>query len=188
MITGRSAKSRCRREAIARWRQTLPRGRAEPAPSQGGPSRARWPCEENPGITPGPLFSEGRTPCVRIARPCPCRGISLVEMVRQTAPGLTGTCLVQAQACFNGRAEPAPPWDWSPELGWPSGKGPGIGDFVGGTRSPRPRILAGRKPGHPIPSGWLKMSRWPREHMPRSSAGIPCGRAEPVPPRVAGAS
>jgi len=67
-----------------------------------------------------------------------------------------------------------------------AGKGPGIGDFLGGARSPRPRILAGRKPGHPIPSGWLKMSRWPREHMPRSSAGIPYGRAEPAPPRVRG--
>ena len=54
-----------------------------------------------------------------------------------------------------------------------AGKGPGIGDFLGGTRSPRPRIRGGRKPGHSIPTGWLTMSRWPREHMPRSSPRLP---------------
>jgi len=56
-------------------------------------------------------------------------------------------------------------------------------DFLGGARSPRPRIRAGRKPGHPIPTGWLTMSRWPRGHMPRSSPCPLCGRAEPAPPR-----
>jgi hypothetical protein len=33
-------------------------GRAEPAPPRGGPSRARWPCGENPGITRKAIFSE----------------------------------------------------------------------------------------------------------------------------------
>ena len=31
---------------------------------------ARWPCGGNPGITLGAVFAEGRTLCVRVARPC----------------------------------------------------------------------------------------------------------------------
>ena len=78
-------------------------------PLQGDNARQDGLMGESPEMAPKAVFSEGRTLCVRIARPCPCRGISLVEMVGRTAPGLTGMCLVQAQACFNGRAEPAPP-------------------------------------------------------------------------------
>jgi hypothetical protein len=50
------------------------RGRAEPAPPRGGPSRARWPCGENPGITQRSVFSEGRGLRVRVARPGSCGG------------------------------------------------------------------------------------------------------------------
>jgi hypothetical protein len=51
-------------------------GRAEPAPPRGGRSKGRWPSGENPGITQKAIFSEGRTLCVRIARPYGSRGIA----------------------------------------------------------------------------------------------------------------
>jgi hypothetical protein len=44
------------------------RGRAEPAPPPDWSSELGWPSGANPGITPGAVFSEGRTPCVRVAR------------------------------------------------------------------------------------------------------------------------
>ena len=91
------------------WRHALLCGRVEPAPPRVDHPGRDGLAVESPEMAPKAVFSEGRTLCVRIARPCPCRGISLVEMVGRTAPGLTGMCLVQAQACFNGRAEPAPP-------------------------------------------------------------------------------
>jgi hypothetical protein len=109
-------------------------------PLQGDNARQDGLMGESPEMAPKAIFSEGRTLCVRIARPCPCRGISLVEMVRRTAPGLTGTCLVQAQACFNGRAEPAPPRGGQAGEKAYRGKArdDAKGDFLGGARSPRP--------------------------------------------------
>jgi hypothetical protein len=66
--------------------------------------------EKGPGIARKAVFSEGRTLCVRVARPHECRGI-------------------------------------------------------------------------PFAADGLRMSRWPKGHMPRSSPSPPCGRAEPAPPR-----
>jgi hypothetical protein len=43
---------------------------------------------------------------------------------KRTPGDLAGPCLGQANACPRGRAEPAPPRDWSPELGWPSWESP----------------------------------------------------------------
>ena len=60
--------------AIARWRQSLPSGRAEPAPPWGGPARVGWPCGERPGDGVKAFFSEGRTPCVREYGPDAGRG------------------------------------------------------------------------------------------------------------------
>jgi hypothetical protein len=51
-----------------------PFGRAEPAPPRGA-SLGERPWGVNPGITRRVLFSEGRTLCVRMARPYECRGI-----------------------------------------------------------------------------------------------------------------
>jgi len=133
-------------------------GRAEPAPPRGGLSRARWPSGGRSEMTRKVIFSEGRTPCVRIARPCPCRGILLVEMVGRTAPGLTGMCLVQAQACFNGRAEPAPP-----------------------------QIRVGRKPGHVTVTGSLARAWWPKNATFGLASCRHCGPAEPAPPQRRGA-
>ncbi len=44
-------------------------------PSRGGQSKLGWPRGENPGITRRAVFSEGRTLCVRFARPHKCQGI-----------------------------------------------------------------------------------------------------------------
>jgi hypothetical protein len=84
-------------------------------PLQGWAIQARTALRGKPEMTRKAVFSEGRTLCVRVARPCLCRGMSLVEMVGRKVRGLTGMCLVQAQACFDGRAEPAPPG-----VGYPS--------------------------------------------------------------------
>jgi hypothetical protein len=92
-------------------------------PSAGG-SGLGWPSGESPGITQKAIFSEGRTLCVRVARPCLCRGMSLVEMVGRKVRGVTGMCLVQAQACFDGRAEPAPPRGGLSKLERPCGESP----------------------------------------------------------------
>ena len=50
-------------------------GRAEPAPPGGEPRRDGLP-EKGPGIARWAVFSEGRTLCVRVARPGASRGIS----------------------------------------------------------------------------------------------------------------
>jgi hypothetical protein len=44
-------------------------GRAEPAPPRGGKPTTDGLAEEGPEMTPGVVFSEGRTLCVRVARP-----------------------------------------------------------------------------------------------------------------------
>jgi len=69
--------------------------------------------------------------------------------------------------------------------GWPSGETAGDkagGDFLGGTRSPRPRCKAVRKPRHNMiirgkgtPGGLMGTC-------PGSSRRLPYGRAEPAPP------
>jgi len=53
-----------------------PCGRAEPSPPRGDHPTARWPSEESPEMTGNAVFSEGRTPCVRVVRPSGCPGIS----------------------------------------------------------------------------------------------------------------
>ena len=49
--------------------------------------------------------------------------------------------------------------------GWPRGETPGDsakGDFLEGTRSPRPQIRAGRKPGEVIATHGSARGRWPK--------------------------
>ena len=69
----------------------------------------RWPRWGNPEMTRKAVFSEGRTPCVRIERPRECRGIPFA------ADGLTMSRwprghMPRSNPCHpRGRAEPAPP-------------------------------------------------------------------------------
>jgi hypothetical protein len=53
--------------------QAFPSGVRSP-PLGGGLSKLGWPCGESSGITRKAFFSEGRTPCVRVAWPGSCGG------------------------------------------------------------------------------------------------------------------
>jgi hypothetical protein len=90
------------------WFSVMPSLRACGArPSAGGRAGGR-PCGEVPQMTRKAVFSEGRTPCVRVARPHECRGIPFA------ADGLTMSRwprghMPRSSPCpHSGRAEPAP--------------------------------------------------------------------------------
>jgi hypothetical protein len=53
--------------------RAFPAGVRSP-PLRGGLSKLGWPCGESSGITRRAFFSEGRTPCVRVAWPGSCGG------------------------------------------------------------------------------------------------------------------
>jgi hypothetical protein len=101
--------------------------------------------------------------------------------------GLMETCLGQAQAFFNGRAEPAPPRGASLG-GRPCGGNPGDnveGCFLGGARSPRPRWKALLMPRHFITRGEWPGGRGLMETCLGQAQAFFNGRAEPAPPRGA---
>jgi hypothetical protein len=89
-------------------------GRAEPAPPRGGSVQGmalgwKWPSGENPGIMRRAVFSEGRTLCVRIARPVRMPRHSKIIGGKRHG-GRMGTCSGGGQfRLICGRAEPAPP-------------------------------------------------------------------------------
>jgi hypothetical protein len=128
-------------------------GRAEPAPPRGGPSKARGPCGGNPGITRRAFFSEGRTLCVRMARPHECRGIPFspddeakgrlayrADVSVKPVPSL--------RACG---ARPSAGAQTQRGLRSDLGLGnDGKSDFLGGTHSVRPCGRAPRMPRHCI--------------------------------------
>jgi len=72
------------------------------------------------------FFSEGRGLRVRIAMRCASRGTSSLSTSWPEAGCLPGTCPGEAQAFFNGRAEPAPPRGGPSRARWPRGEDPGI--------------------------------------------------------------
>jgi len=95
-----------------------------------------------------------------------------------TPGGLAGAYQGEAKAFSRGRAEPAPPRVEDPGYDGLGGKSwdNAEGDFLGGTRSPRPRSKAGRKPGHVMTADVLAGSRWPKG----GNVGVgvmPCVRA-----------
>ena len=116
-------------------------------------SKVRWPRWGNPEMARKAIFSEGRTPCVRIERLRECRGIPFA------ADGLTMSRwprghMPRSSRCLPIRACGARPSRGGRSKGrWLYGRKPGDGakgGFFGGTRSPRPRCKAGREPGHNI--------------------------------------
>jgi hypothetical protein len=123
-------------------------------PLRGGGQPSTDGLRTRPGDGARAVFSEGRTLCVRVARPHECRGIPFVPLDDGKRPaGLPGTCLGQGQAFPCGRAEPAPPRGRPSQLRWPPGARPGDGvkgGFLGGTHSVRPRCEAPRMPRHSI--------------------------------------
>jgi len=73
IINGGKGNARGSSKVIPRWKQSLIYGRAEPAPPRGA-SLGERPCGGRPGDGAEGVFSEGRTLCVRTARPYPNRG------------------------------------------------------------------------------------------------------------------
>ena len=85
-----------------------------------------------------------------------------------------------------GRAEPAPPRDWAPEVGWISWESRGItrrAVFSEGrtlcARDARPHASR----GIPFPPDACARGRSPNGENPPRSQCRHCGRAEPAPPR-----
>jgi hypothetical protein len=72
------------------------------------------------------IFSEGRGLRVRKDWPDANRCTTCSRRGKRTPSGLLGACLGQAQAFFNGRAEPAPPRAGRSRKGWPDGGNPGV--------------------------------------------------------------
>ena len=78
-------------------------------PSTERPSGDKGACLASPGMAWKAVFSEGRTPCVRVVRPSGCPGISFPP--RAYANGRWPTRhMPRSGPCFPcGRAEPSPP-------------------------------------------------------------------------------
>jgi len=114
-------------------------GRAEPAPPRRGLADGRRAQEVGPKISRRVLFSEGRTPCVRVVRPSGCPGISSPPDAQANGP-----------LAYRGHvwARPMPPLracGARPTLGQarqrsPSWKGPGE-DGRGGSLGPGSGVL-----------------------------------------------
>jgi len=104
----------------------------------------------------------------------------------QRPVGLTETCPGQAQAFFNGRAEPAPPRGASPARVVARGKPwhNAQGGFLGGARSLRPCGKALLMPRHFITrDGWPKARNLMEICLGQAQAFFN-GRAEPAPSEV----
>jgi hypothetical protein len=87
----------------------FPLRRAEPAPPRGGRSNLAWPFGERPEMTLRAVFSEGRTLCVRMARPHKCRGIPFLPLDDARGRWPTGHMPRSTPRLPCGRAEPANP-------------------------------------------------------------------------------
>jgi hypothetical protein len=96
-------------------------GRAEPAPPRDWSPELGWPSWESRGITRRAVFSEGRTLCVRVARPHASRSIPFPPDACARGRGPNGENPPRSQCRHCGRAEPAPPRGGLSELGRPSG-------------------------------------------------------------------
>ena len=83
-------------------------GRAEPAPPR-GLAQHEWRCRENSEMTRKAVFSEGRTLCVRVARPHKCQGIPFLPLDDARGRWPTGHMSRSTPRLPCGRAEPANP-------------------------------------------------------------------------------
>ena len=123
--------------------------------------RLAW---KNPETTRTAVFSEGRTLCVRIARPCVCPYVPLPEVTRRVARGLMGTCLGQAFAIFTGVRSPPLRHGADPNAGRLAGdpRDDAKGDLLGGAHSVRPFGKARSKPREVVIRGELARGRRPK--------------------------
>jgi hypothetical protein len=127
---------------------------------------ARWPNDakkalrgQTRGMAPKPLFSEGRTLCVRMARLNERQGIPFPPDACARGRDPKGENPPRSQCPRYGRAEPAPPPDGQAMRRRPYGGKPGDGakgGFLGGTHSVRPHGKAKRAPRHSISTGCVR--------------------------------
>jgi len=75
-------------------------------------------------MTQKAIFSEGRGLRVRVARPCASPGYAMITEGRTNGRWPNREMVRSRAGLSRGRAEPAPPGDCSPELGWPGGESP----------------------------------------------------------------
>jgi hypothetical protein len=143
-------------------------------PSRRGDPKRGGLAGEGPGMARKAVFSEGRTLCVRVARPRECRGIPFA------ADGLTMSRwprghMPRSSQCLPIRACGArPSAERRSKARWPRGGRPGDdakGGFLGGTHSVRPHCMAKRVPRNSKPGDFHGMAG---QYLSR--------RAEPAPP------
>ena len=121
-----------------------------------GASLGERPWGENPGIMRKAVFSEGRGPRARVARPYVCRGIPFsphaLTMTRWPRGGNVGVGpMATLWACG---ARPSEGWAIQGTMALRrKARDAAEGGFLGGARSPRPEIRAGCKPWHSILTG-----------------------------------
>jgi hypothetical protein len=154
-------------------------GRAEPAPPRRGQGDGIRPPEVRPRECSRGGFLGGarslRPGCQALLMP----GRSITRDGWPKARGLTETCPDQAQASFNGRAEPAPPrrgQEPSRSSCALAGRRRRCRFFFGGAHSVRPDGKAVCRPRHFTPPDPLRIARWPSRDMPRSGHTHPRGR------------
>ena len=148
-------------------------------PSRGARSNGRWPSGERPGDNAdGDFLGGARSPRPRGTAVRKARHIMIIRG-KGTLGGLMEPSLGESEVSLAGvRSPPLPDAD-APKSDGLAGKGLKIRDFLGGTQPPRPRILAGRKPGISSTGNARREADWPTGHVPRWSRSLPCGRAEP---------
>jgi predicted DNA-binding transcriptional regulator AlpA len=173
------------RGAIHRWKQSLICGRAEPAPPPDWSSELGWPCGGNPGITLRVVFRRGAVSAPAWRGHAQAEAYHLRRSVDDMPVAQWGGPPVEAKSRL--RACGARPSAGSAIQAWMALRGKPwhnaeVG-VLGGTRSPRPRGKAIRKPRHIICAGPLMICRWPRGAIHRWKQSLICGRAEPAPPQ-----
>ena len=129
-----------------------PFGRAEPAPPR-GPSGGKRPCGKGPEMAREGVFSEGRTLCVRMARPHECRGIPFSpDDEAKGRLAYWAHASVKPVLSYPGVRSPPLRGVEAPRRDGLAGRGSGIGDFLGGTHSVRSFGPAERMPRHFFPT------------------------------------
>jgi hypothetical protein len=92
-------------------------------PLGGGLAEHKWPYGKNSEMTRKVVFSEGRTLCVRVARPHKCQGIPFLPLDDAGGRWPTGHMSRSTPRLPCGRAEPAPPQGLA-QHEWPCGANP----------------------------------------------------------------
>jgi hypothetical protein len=135
---------------MPRSTQCLPLRACGARPSGAGLAQHGWPCGENTGITRRAVFSEGRALRVRKYGPDANQGIPFPD-------GFTISRWPRGPMPWSSQCLPSRACGARPSAGRPSRAGMALrgrpgddakGDFLGGTRSPRPHCEAVREPRH----------------------------------------